>query len=111
MIIPKKLQSGDEIRVIAPARSLSLLSEENLNLAKENFGKQGFKVSFSKNCREKDIFMSSSIKSRVEDLHEAFKDPNVKAIFTVIGGFNSNQILKYLDYDLIKNLDFFRGSP
>jgi len=103
MIIPKKLQAGDEIRVIAPARSLSLLSEENLNLAKENLEKQDFKVSFSKNCREKDVFMSSSIQSRVEDLHEAFKNPNVKGIFTVIGGFNSNQILKYLDYDLIKN--------
>jgi len=103
MIIPKKLQSGDEIRVIAPARSLSLLNKENVNLAKDNLEKQGFKVSFSKNCKEKDIFMSSSIKSRVEDLHEAFKDPDVKAIFTVIGGFNSNQLLKYLDYELIKN--------
>jgi muramoyltetrapeptide carboxypeptidase len=103
MIIPKKLQAGDEIRVIAPARSLALLSEENLNLAKGNLERQGFKVSFSKNCREKDIFMSSSIQSRVEDLHEAFKDQNVKTIFTAIGGFNSNQILKYLDYELIKN--------
>lgn len=103
MIIPKKLQKGDQIRVIAPARSLALLSEENLNFAKENLEKQGFKVSFSKNCKEKDIFMSSSIQSRVEDLHEAFKDQNVKAIFAVIGGFSSNQILKYLDYELIKN--------
>lgn len=103
MIIPNKLQSGDEIRVIAPARSASLLSEENINLAKASLEKQGFKVSFSKNCGEKDVFMSSSIQSRVEDLHDAFKDQNVKAIFTVIGGFNSNQILKYLDYELIKS--------
>lgn len=103
MIIPKKLQPGDEIRIIAPAMSLSLLREETSNLAKENLEKQGFKVSFSKNCKENDVFLSSSIKSRVEDLHEAFKDTNVKAIFTVIGGFNSNQILKYLDYALIKN--------
>lgn len=103
MIIPNKLQIGDEIRVIAPARSASLLSDEIINLAKASLEKQGFKVSFSKNCSEKDIFMSSSIQSRVEDLHDAFKDPNVKAIFTVIGGFNSNQILKYLDYDLIKS--------
>ena len=43
------------------------------------------------------------MKSRVDDLHKAFSDKNVKAVFTVIGGFNSNQILKYLDYDLIKN--------
>lgn len=103
MIIPPKLKQGDEIRIIAPARSLSLLSEDLIRLAKENFEKQGFKITFSKNCKESDIFMSSSIKSRVEDIHEAFADKNVKAIFTVIGGFNSNQLLKYLDYDLIMN--------
>jgi muramoyltetrapeptide carboxypeptidase len=103
MIIPPKLKQGDEIRIIAPARSLSLLSENLVKLAKENLEKQGFKVKFSKNCKEKDMFNSSSIKSRVEDLHEAFSDKNVKAIFTVIGGSNSNQILKYLDYELIKN--------
>ena len=49
---------------------------------------------------EKDEFISSSIQSRIDDLHEAFLDKNVKAIFTVIGGFNSNQLLRYLDWDL-----------
>src|SRR5699024_2083738 len=29
-------------------------------------------------------------------------DKNVKAILTVIGGYNVNQILDYIDYDLIK---------
>jgi muramoyltetrapeptide carboxypeptidase LdcA involved in peptidoglycan recycling len=99
--IPDKLQRGDEIRIIAPSRSLSLLSEENIRLAIVRLEKEGFNVTFSNNCKEKDVFMSSSIKSRVEDIHEAFKDQNVKAVFTVIGGFNSNQILKYLDYELI----------
>jgi len=103
MIIPPKLKQNDEIRIIAPAISLSLLSDDLIKLAKENFENQSFKITFSKNCKEKDIFISSSIKSRVEDIHEAFSDKKVKAIFTVIGGFNSNQILKYLDYDLIKN--------
>ena len=39
----------------------------------------------------------------MEDIHDAFKDKKVKAILTTIGGFNVNQILDYLDYDLIKN--------
>ena len=39
---------------------------------------------------------------RVADIHEAFADKNVKAVFTIIGGANSNQLLPYLDYDLIK---------
>ncbi|PIT93463.1 hypothetical protein COU00_04085 [Candidatus Falkowbacteria bacterium CG10_big_fil_rev_8_21_14_0_10_43_11] len=40
MIVPPKLKQGDEIRIIAPARSLSLLSEDLIKLAKENFEKQ-----------------------------------------------------------------------
>jgi len=102
-IIPPKLKKGDEIRVIAPSRSLSLVTEENIKLAKENLERQGYKVTFSKNCRESDMFMSSSIKSRVSDIHQAFKDKKVKAILTVIGGFNSNELLPYLDYKLIKS--------
>ncbi len=103
MIIPQKLKIGDEIRIIAPSRSLSLLSEENINLAKTKLENLGFKITFSKNCKESDIFLSSSIQSRIYDIHEAFLDKNVKAIFTVIGGFNCNQLLQYLDYKLIKN--------
>ena len=103
MIVPPKLIQGDEIRIIAPARSLSLLSEELIQTAKENIEKQGYKITFSENCRESNMFVSSSVKSRVEDIHKAFADKSVKAIFSVIGGFNSNQILKYLDYELIKN--------
>ncbi len=100
--IPPKLKKGDEIRIITPSRSLSILSEENIRFAKEKLESLGFEVSFSKNCRESDIFLSSKIEFRVSDIHDAFGDKNVKAILSVIGGFNSNQLLKYLDYDLIK---------
>jgi len=102
-IIPEKLKRGDEIRVVAPAMSLSVVSDENIKLAKDKLESWGFKVSFSENCKETDVLMSSSIQSRVDDLHEAFADKNIKAILTAIGGFNSNQILKYLDFELIKN--------
>ena len=36
-------------------------------------------------------------------MHDAFSNKNVKAIFTAIGGANSNQLLKYIDWELIKN--------
>ncbi len=103
MLIPPKLKQGDEIRVIAPATSLSIISNDGLQAAKTALENQGFRVTFSKHCQEIDLLDSSSVRSRVQDVHEAFSDKNVKAIFTVLGGFNSNQLLKYLDYDLIKN--------
>ncbi|MBU4331819.1 LD-carboxypeptidase [Candidatus Parcubacteria bacterium] len=102
-MIPQKLKKGDEIRVTSPSRSLSLISEENRKIARERLETFGFKITFSKNVEENDEFSSSAIKSRVADMHAAFKDKKVKAILTVIGGFNCNQLLKYLDYGLIKS--------
>ncbi|MNO58975.1 Microcin C7 self-immunity protein MccF [compost metagenome] len=101
MMKPDKLKPGDELRIISPARSLSLIAAEQRKIAKEQLQKLGFRISFSVNSFEKDDFVSSSIESRIEDLHEAFLDPNVKGILTTIGGFNSNQLLRYIDYSII----------
>ncbi|CAM4051730.1 S66 family peptidase [Mesobacillus thioparans] len=96
-----KLVPGDEIRVIAPATSMVILKGAQLDLAVERLTQLGFKVTFGKNADAHDEFFSSSIEERIEDLHEAFADGNVKGILTVIGGYNSNQLLKYIDFDLI----------
>ncbi len=101
-MIIKRLQLGDEIRVIAPSCSLSKMRLEFLEESIGYLTKQGFVVTFSKNCNELDEMDSSSIKSRIEDLHEAFRDSNVKAILAANGGFNANQLLDEIDYSLIK---------
>ncbi len=101
-LITNKLKAGDEVRIIAPSLSLKIISEENIHHAIKIIEALGLKVTFGKNVNEIDMMGSSSIAARMEDLHEAFADKNVKAILTVIGGFNSNQLLKHIDYDLIK---------
>lgn len=102
-MIPNKLKAGDEVRVIAPSRSMVILGEDCKKIATERLESLGLKVTFGKHVMESDSdYMCASIESRVEDLNEAFRDKNVKAILTVIGGFNSNQILEYIDYDAIK---------
>lgn len=100
-IVPNKLNIGDEIRVIAPSRSMKILSEEVIEIAKSRLEQMGFKVTFGKNVMNSinDDFGCASILDRVEDLHDAFKDKNVKAILTVIGGYNINQLLDYIDYN------------
>jgi muramoyltetrapeptide carboxypeptidase LdcA involved in peptidoglycan recycling len=109
-IIPAKLNPGDTIRIIAPASSLGIISQDNKNIANQHLKELGFKIEFSKHVEEIDEFSSSSIKSRVDDLHDAFRDPQVKAIFAVIGGFNVNQLLRYIDWDIIrKNPKIFIG--
>ena len=104
-IIPQVLSRGDEIRVIAPARGLKIIGQDTRQIAKERFEAMGLKVSFATNTTDDnwDMTGSTTIEKRVADIHESFADKNVKGIFTIIGGANSNQLLPYLDYDLIKN--------
>ncbi|PIP28211.1 MAG: LD-carboxypeptidase [Candidatus Moranbacteria bacterium CG23_combo_of_CG06-09_8_20_14_all_35_22] len=102
-MFPKKLKKGDTVQVIAPASSLGIISQENREISNQRFQKMGLKLIFGKHVEEIDDFNSSSIESRIEDLHEAFRNPKVKVVLCVIGGFNSNQLLKYIDWNLIKN--------
>jgi muramoyltetrapeptide carboxypeptidase len=80
---------------------LESLSETTIKEASDRLEGFGFKLSFGKHVGEIDEFNSSSIESRIEDLHDAFADKTVDAILTVIGGYNSNQLIQYIDYELI----------
>jgi len=102
-IFPEKLKSGDNIRIISPVRSLKIVSPQVQNIATKRLEQLGFNISFGKHVNECDEFDSSTIASRIEDLHEAFEDPSVNGILTVLGGFNSNQLLRYIDWNIIKN--------
>ena len=102
-IYPKKLSAGNEIRVVTPALSLKTVSKNNRKTADKRFLELGLKLTFGKHVEESDEFGSSSIKSRLEDLHEAFRDKKIKAIIAAEGGSNSNQLLGYLNWNLIKN--------
>ena len=90
------------IEVIAFSRSLGMICDENINYAKQKLETLGYNVSFSKNANVCDSFISSSIKKRISDLHEAITNENVDIILSVLGGYNCNQLLDYIDYDLIK---------
>lgn len=109
-IFSKHLKPGDEIRIVAPSSSLGIISDDIRKIADERFASLGFTLSFGKHVAELDLFSSSSIKSRLSDLHDAFSDPAIKAVMCVIGGFNSNQLLPYIDWEIIrKNPKAFIG--
>ncbi len=99
--IPKKLTPGDMVRVIAPSQSLAIISADTRSIATKRLEDLGLKVTFGERVSEHDEHHSSSIESRIADLHAAFSDPEVAGIFTVIGGFNCNQLLKYIDWNLV----------
>lgn len=104
-IIPEKLQAADKIMIIAPARGTKIIGQDVRDIARERLESLGLEVVFAPNAIDAnwDYMGSASIEKRVEDIHTAFADKNIKGILTIIGGANSNQLLPYLDYELIKN--------
>lgn len=99
------LKKGDTVRVITPASSLALpwIGSDLKQLAQQRLEALGLTVTFGKYVNESDLFYSTTVEHRIEDLHDAFADSSVKLILSVIGGYNSNQLLQYIDYDRIKN--------
>lgn len=102
-MMAKKLKSGDEVRIIAPSGSLARLDDKNFAIAIERFRSMNLNVTISKNAYVVDEYSSSSIQQRVDDIHDAFIDENVKMIICAIGGHNVIQILDKIDYNLIKD--------
>ena len=109
-MLPEKIKEGDEIRVIAPARSASDIDEAVLARAQTALESLGLKVSFSQYAFSRSQRGCPTDVEKVEDLHAAFLDPNVKGVLAAIGGFNSNQLLGRIDWDIIRaNPKIFAG--
>ena len=50
-MIPEKLNVGDEIRIIAPSRSMKIIKQDIIDLAVQRLEELGFKVTFRKTCK------------------------------------------------------------
>jgi len=103
VLFPPKLRGGDRVRIVAPSRSRArVIEHDHTAVVDARFAELGLQLSFGEHIDELDAFDSSPVRSRVDDLHAAFADPDVAGIFTVVGGYNSNELLPHLDWELIR---------
>lgn len=110
LIKPKHLQKGDTVGLVSPSAPLAGLVPHRVRIGVKALQDFGFKVKIGKNALKIEEETAGSPKERAEDINNFFKDGNIKAIFCFIGGDYSNQILKYLDFALIKkNPKIFLG--
>lgn len=103
IINPNRLKLGDTISFISPSAGLAPFAMHRIDNAVKSFNRMGFKVKIERNALKNHGYISAPIKQRVADIHSAFKDKKVKAIICTIGGNHSNQLLRLLNYSLIKN--------
>lgn len=98
-IKPKALREGDTVGLITPSTFVS--DPDRLALAERTLRYFGLKPKFGRNVKKKEGYVGGTAEERVSDLHDMFRDPEVKAIFCIRGGFGAAHLLDAIDYSLI----------
>lgn len=101
-MIPERLKKGDTIGLIAPSSAIEKDDLEVINKSILLMESAGFSVKFAKNAFSNTLGYGATAREKAEDINSMFKDKEIKAIFCIAGGFNSNTTFDYLDYDMIK---------
>lgn len=103
-ILPPRLKKGQLIGVIAPADPVAgICPEETIQRGYGYLKNKGFPVIEGRSVKEfAKKHTAGSVALRVEDIHDFLKREEIGCIMAFWGGFNTNQLLDQLDYDLIK---------
>lgn len=105
LIKPKSLQSGDKVATI----SLSWGGAGDADFlwrylqGKSRLEAMGFEVVELKHTLSGSDYLYQHPEARAEDLMTAFRDPEIKGIFSCIGGDDSIRLLPYVDLNVIRN--------
>ena len=100
LIKPRALRAGDTVGVIAPGTAVP--DPERLALVEPTLKFFGLRAKVGKYVARGSGHVTRSVAERLDDLHAMFRDPEVKAVFCVRGGYGSMQLLDKIDYDLIR---------
>ncbi|HEX8041440.1 MAG TPA: LD-carboxypeptidase [Chryseosolibacter sp.] len=100
MIYPPKLQPGDAVGIVAPARKIT---PGQVEAALETLVAWGLMPTLAKNIfSSKHSYLAGSDDERREDFQKMIDDENVKAIFCARGGYGSTRIIEELDFSPLK---------
>ena len=98
---PQALRPGDTIGIIAPSNSASFVDPKVWEVGVKRLRGKGFELKFGKHITENRGHTAGTVQQRLEDLMGMFEDPEVNGIMTVFGGYNSHQLLHYVDYEVV----------
>ena len=93
------LRPEGTIGLIAPAGPATLDVEKDGQWMRA----RGYDLRIFPGVYERDGYLAGSDQSRLDDLHRAFADPHIDAIFCLRGGYGTPRLLDRLDFDLLRH--------
>lgn len=106
MLKPQRLRPGDKVAIVS--LSTGLLGEPQFihkyYLAKERLERDcGLRVVAMPNALKGIDYLYCHPEARAQDLMDAFRDPEIKAVFNASGGDDTVRLLPYIDFDVLRN--------
>lgn len=98
-LLPKRLQPGDTIGIVAPS---SPPNQESLERSYAFLEKLGLKWKLGRHVKDVNGYLAGTDDDRLADIEAMFADPDIDGIFCAGGGYGSARYAERLDYQLIR---------
>jgi len=96
---PAPLRQGDVVGVIAPAAAVD---EPRVQAGVRMLEDVGLRVRLGAATLARSGYLAGTDRERLADLHDMFRDPEIKAIIAARGGYGSGRLLPHLDLSVIR---------
>lgn len=97
---PPRLRKGNLIGLVSPASTPS--AGEKIDKGVRYLEGLGYRVKTGAHVMAQHGYLAGTDEERSADLNDMLRDPNVRAIFALRGGYGSPRILDKLDYSAVR---------
>ncbi|MXO91715.1 S66 peptidase family protein [Pontixanthobacter aquaemixtae] len=97
---PARLRLGDTVGLIAPA---SAVSAEQVEFAQNNIRGMGLVPKIGRHVRAVHGYLAGTDAQRAGDINEMFADPQIRAVFSISGGWGCARLLSLIDWEIIRS--------
>lgn len=98
-LVPPRLRRGDCIGIIAPAGPVADVSR--IERGVRYLERLGYTALVGRHAARTHGYLAGTDAQRLEDLHAMFRDPRVRMIMALRGGYGSTRLLSAVDYGMI----------
>jgi muramoyltetrapeptide carboxypeptidase len=99
MIRPRRLESGDLVALVAPAGPVTEAQAADAAAILKTWG---LRTRPGRHALGRRFFLSGTDDERRSDLEASFRDPEVRGVLCLRGGYGTQRIVDRLDYDAVR---------